>query len=168
MEWFMAPGDYDFSFIGMREEWFVSSPAFGVAGGPDVIELSDAGWAFVFGFASAYRLKMRADHVDALRFLIANGPTEIKHIPAPNYAALRELALVQFGDPSDNWTKALALSLNGEQDECDRFLGGVHLVRVVQSEYFITELGKKLVASACLVAVDLIKEYDRRIKEQTR
>ena len=167
MEWFMRPGDYDFSFIGMNEEWFVSRPAFGVAGGPVVVELSDAGWEFVFDFASVYRLKMNIGHVDALRFLLANGPTEIKNIPVHIYGALRELSLVQIGDPDEIWTKRLTLSLNGDRYEYDYFLDGVNLVRVVKSEYFITALGKKLILSACGVAESLINEYNRRKKEQS-
>lgn len=167
MEWFMRPGDYDFSFIGMNEAWFVSRPAFGVAGGPDVVELSDAGWEFVFDFASVYRMKPSAAHIDALRFLLANGPTEIKNLPVHFYGSLRELSHAQLGDRDENWTKSLSLSLKGDQYEYDRFLDGVHVVRVVKSEYFITDLGKKWVVSACGVADSLINEYNRRKEEQS-
>lgn len=167
MEWFMRPGEYDFSLIGMQEEWFETIPAFGVAGGPDEVRLSDAGWAFVFDFASVYRLKPETVHIDALRFMLANGPTEIKNLPVHFYGALRELSLVQLGDRDENWTKSLSLGLGGDQYEYDRFLDSVRVVRVVKSEYFITNLGKKWVLSACLVADDLIKEYNRRKKDQT-
>lgn len=166
MEWFMRPGDYDFSFIGMDEGWFVSRPAFGVAGGPNVVELSDDGWEFVFDFASVYRLNPDASHINAIRFLLANGPTEIKNLPAHIYAALRELSIAQVGDADENYPKPLALSLNGDQYAYDAFLDSVRIVRVVKSEYFLTELGKAWVLSATHVAQALIDEYNRRKKEQ--
>lgn len=167
MEWFMRPGDYDFSFIGMDEGWFNTTPSFGVAGGPDEVSLSDAGWEFVFDFASVYRMKPDIDHINAIRFLLANGPTEANNLPVQVCASLRGLSLAQVGDADANFTRSLALSLSGDQYAYDAFLDSVRIVRVVKSEYYLTELGKAWVLSATHVAQALIDEYNRRKKDQS-
>lgn len=152
------------SFVVRDPEFFTRRPAFGNAGGPDVLELTDKGREYAFRLACSSRFALTIDHIRALELIHGFGADGIgvDKVSPQQYSYANAL---DFSVHSENAQATLAASLNGDQETYAAIRDRNQLIWNDGSSwpprFKITGLGSDLLQSAAAVGKAMLKKFEQ-------